>query len=112
MPRRARLAHRDEIGLADAVMHMHIGPALVGDGRFPAELGPPLGQIVVPDEQVDLAGLDGDVVIWSGDPLAVESRALHVFISGRAALEPTSSDDPTPRVVGRWERFGRTNWVG
>lgn len=57
-------------------------------------------------------GLDGDVVIWSGDPLAVESRALHVFISGRAALEPTSSDDPTPRVVGRWERFGRTNWVG
>ncbi|WP_336213478.1 amidohydrolase [Nonomuraea sp. LPB2021202275-12-8] len=29
-------------------------------------------------------GLDGDVVIWSGDPLDVMSRALRVFVSGRA----------------------------
>ncbi|MBO0839279.1 MAG: amidohydrolase [Sciscionella sp.] len=28
-------------------------------------------------------GLDGDVVIWSGDPLDVMNRALRVFISGR-----------------------------
>ncbi|MFI9589830.1 amidohydrolase [Nonomuraea sp. NPDC052265] len=28
-------------------------------------------------------GLDGDVVIWSGDPLDVMSRALRVFIAGR-----------------------------
>ncbi|MEU7001781.1 amidohydrolase [Nonomuraea sp. NPDC046570] len=28
-------------------------------------------------------GLDGDVVIWSGDPLDVMSRALRVFVSGR-----------------------------
>jgi imidazolonepropionase-like amidohydrolase len=28
-------------------------------------------------------GLDGDVVLWSGDPLDVMSRALRVFIAGR-----------------------------
>ncbi|MER6948726.1 amidohydrolase [Nonomuraea sp. NPDC000554] len=28
-------------------------------------------------------GLDGDVVIWSGDPLDIMSRALQVFVSGR-----------------------------
>ena len=28
-------------------------------------------------------GLDGDVVIWSGDPLDVMSRALTVFVDGR-----------------------------
>ncbi|WP_344258754.1 amidohydrolase [Streptomyces sodiiphilus] len=28
-------------------------------------------------------GLDADVVIWSGDPLDVMSRALRVFVSGR-----------------------------
>jgi imidazolonepropionase-like amidohydrolase len=28
-------------------------------------------------------GLDGDVVLWSGDPLDVMSRALRVFINGR-----------------------------
>ena len=28
-------------------------------------------------------GLDGDVVIWSGDPLDVMSRALWVFVEGR-----------------------------
>ena len=28
-------------------------------------------------------GLDGDVVIWSGDPLDVMSRALHVYVEGR-----------------------------
>ena len=28
-------------------------------------------------------GLDGDVVLWSGDPLDAMSRPLHVFIEGR-----------------------------
>lgn len=28
-------------------------------------------------------GLDGDVVIWSGDPLDVRNRALRVFVAGR-----------------------------
>lgn len=28
-------------------------------------------------------GLDGDVVLWSGDPLDVMSRALRVFVGGR-----------------------------
>lgn len=29
------------------------------------------------------AGLDGDVVLWSGDPLDVRNRAMRVFIGGR-----------------------------
>jgi imidazolonepropionase-like amidohydrolase len=29
------------------------------------------------------AGMDGDVVVWSGDPLDVMSRALRVFVEGR-----------------------------
>lgn len=36
-------------------------------------------------------GLDGDVVIWSGDPLDVMSRARRVFISGREVY--TYSDE-------------------
>jgi imidazolonepropionase-like amidohydrolase len=34
-------------------------------------------------------GLDGDVVIWSGDPLDVMSRALQVFVGGVSAYEYT-----------------------
>jgi imidazolonepropionase-like amidohydrolase len=37
-------------------------------------------------------GLDGDVVIWSGDPLDIMSRALRVFITGR---EVYSYDEET-----------------
>ena len=33
------------------------------------------------------AGLDGDVVIWDGDPLDVMSRALQVFVAGVSAYE-------------------------
>jgi imidazolonepropionase-like amidohydrolase len=29
------------------------------------------------------AGLDADVVFWSGDPLDVMSRALRVFVRGK-----------------------------
>lgn len=32
-------------------------------------------------------GLDGDVVLWSGDPLDVMSRALRVFIDGREVYQ-------------------------
>ncbi|MDQ7876980.1 amidohydrolase [Microbacterium sp. QXD-8] len=55
-------------------------------------------------------GRDGDVVVWSGDPLAVDSRVQRVFIEGRAVYEPGT--DAAPRVVERWERFGRTSWMG
>ncbi|MFC5822900.1 amidohydrolase [Nonomuraea insulae] len=37
-------------------------------------------------------GLDGDVVIWSGDPLDVMSRALKVFISGREVYSYTEGE--------------------
>ena len=55
-------------------------------------------------------GRDGDVVLWSGDPLAVESRVRRVFIEGRPVLVPGETDDDAPHVVERWERFGRTSW--
>ncbi len=32
-------------------------------------------------------GLDGDVVIWDGDPLDVMSRAVQVFVGGVAVYE-------------------------
>jgi imidazolonepropionase-like amidohydrolase len=57
------------------------------------------------------AGRDGDVVVWSGDPLAVDSRVQRVFIEGSAVYEP-GENPATPRVVERWERFGRTSWMG
>ncbi|NBE99846.1 amidohydrolase [Nonomuraea sp. KC401] len=37
-------------------------------------------------------GLDGDVVIWSGDPLDVMSRAQRVFISGREVYSYTDGE--------------------
>ncbi|NYF16850.1 imidazolonepropionase-like amidohydrolase [Microbacterium sp. AK009] len=55
-------------------------------------------------------GLDGDVVVWSGDPLDVDSAVEQVFIGGAPVLEP-AGDDPAPRVVERWERFGRRSWT-
>jgi imidazolonepropionase-like amidohydrolase len=38
-------------------------------------------------------GLDGDIVIWSGDPFDLFSRALQVFIGGRSVLtaEPAAA---------------------
>jgi imidazolonepropionase-like amidohydrolase len=41
-------------------------------------------------------GLDGDVVIWSGDPLDVMSRALRVFVDGR---EVYSYDEETAHAT-------------
>lgn len=48
-------------------------------------------------------GTDGDVVIWSDDPLDVHARSEHVVISGRVVQEPTV--DGGTRVVERSERF-------
>ncbi|GAB3603612.1 amidohydrolase [Microbacterium aureliae] len=54
-------------------------------------------------------GRDADIVLWSGDPLAVESRVEQVFIGGREVVEP--GDGGPPRIVERWERFGRSSWM-
>jgi imidazolonepropionase-like amidohydrolase len=48
-------------------------------------------------------GRDGDVVIWSGDPLTVESRAERVLISGRTVYT-WDADAQRGRVVERYER--------
>lgn len=47
-------------------------------------------------------GRDGDVVIWSGDPLDVNSRAERVYIEG---TEVYRWEDGAGRVVERSERF-------
>jgi imidazolonepropionase-like amidohydrolase len=51
-------------------------------------------QIMGLDDRVGAlrAGLDGDVVIWSGDPLDVMSRAMHVYIGGREVYTYTAPD--------------------
>ncbi|WES63533.1 amidohydrolase [Microbacter sp. GSS18] len=56
-------------------------------------------------------GRHGDLVVWSGDPLTVGARVERVWIEGMPVVQPTAVDDPTPRVVERWERFGRTSWL-
>ena len=57
------------------------------------------------------AGRDADIVVWSGDPLAIESEVEQVFINGRAVVEPSGAGVRSPRIVDRWERFGRTSWT-
>lgn len=41
-------------------------------------------------------GLDADIVLWSGDPLDVMSRAVRVFINGRPVYH---FDEPTNRGI-------------
>ncbi|MGW6496358.1 amidohydrolase [Nonomuraea angiospora] len=68
---------------------VHQATLAVKEGLEPAEalrsitLNP--AQIMGIDDRVGALrpGLDADVVIWSGDPLDVMSRALRVFVSGR-----------------------------
>ncbi|MDP9848379.1 amidohydrolase [Streptosporangium lutulentum] len=48
-------------------------------------------------------GLDGDVVIWSGDPLDIMSRALRVFIEGREVYT-FSADKGEGEVVDPYYR--------
>ncbi|MFF1632972.1 amidohydrolase [Leifsonia sp. NPDC058248] len=49
-------------------------------------------------------GLDGDVVVWSGDPLDVNSRAERVFIEGAEVYRWVGDHG---EVVERSERFER-----
>ena len=49
-------------------------------------------------------GLDGDVVVWSGDPLDVTSRAEHVFVTG-TEVYTWDAAARVGRVVERDERF-------
>ncbi|MBB5785236.1 amidohydrolase [Nonomuraea jabiensis] len=68
---------------------VHQATLAVKEGLDPAEalrsitLNP--ARIMGIDDRVGALrpGLDADVVIWSGDPLDVMSRALRVFVSGR-----------------------------
>ncbi|RKN09323.1 amidohydrolase [Streptomyces radicis] len=48
-------------------------------------------------------GLDGDVVIWSGDPLDVMSRALRVFVEGREVYA-YDTERGVGEVVDAWYR--------
>lgn len=50
-------------------------------------------------------GRDGDVVVWSTDPLDVHARAEHVLIDGRTVF--TWSEGEGARTVERSERFAR-----
>ena len=50
-------------------------------------------------------GRDGDVVLWSTDPLDVHARAEHVLIDGRTVF--TWSEAEGARTVERSERFAR-----
>lgn len=50
-------------------------------------------------------GRDGDVVVWSTDPLDVHARAEHVLIDGRTVF--TWSEGEGARTVERSERFVR-----
>ena len=54
-------------------------------------------------------GRDGDVVLWSGDPLELASQVRQVFIGGVEVLR-RGQEGRAPEVVERWERFGRTEW--
>jgi imidazolonepropionase-like amidohydrolase len=50
-------------------------------------------------------GKDADVVVWSGDPLDVNSRAEHVLIDGRTVFT-WDYEAHRGRTVDRAERFG------
>ena len=55
-------------------------------------------------------GLDGDVVVWSGDPLDVNARAEHVLVTGAEvyAWDADARDGRgAGRVVERTERLAR-----
>jgi imidazolonepropionase-like amidohydrolase len=78
----ATLAVKEGMDRAEALRALTVNPA----------------QILRLDDQVGALkpGLDGDVVVWSGDPLDVMSRALRVFINGR---EVYSYDEETSEAT-------------
>ncbi|HEX4722502.1 MAG TPA: amidohydrolase [Pseudonocardiaceae bacterium] len=78
----ATLAVKEGMDRTEAIRALTVNPA----------------EILRLDDQVGAlkAGLDGDVVVWSGDPLDVMSRALRVFINGR---EVYSYDEETAKAT-------------
>jgi imidazolonepropionase-like amidohydrolase len=54
-------------------------------------------------------GRDGDLVLWSADPLDVDAHVERVFIEGRTVYELDA--DGAARITERWERFGRASWM-
>jgi imidazolonepropionase-like amidohydrolase len=54
-------------------------------------------------------GRDGDIVVWTDDPLTVDARVDRVFIEGREVYGPDAGGEP--QVVERWTRFGRSSWM-
>ncbi|MFI2752890.1 amidohydrolase [Cellulomonas sp. P22] len=86
----AALAVRDGLPRQTALEALTVNPAsfLGLDGRVGA-LAP---------------GLDGDVVVWSGDPLDVASRAEHVLIDGMSVYT-WDAQAHQGRVVERSARF-------
>lgn len=90
----ATLAVREGLDPATALAALTLNPAAI------LRLDRRVGALEV--------GRDGDVVLWSGDPLTVGSRVQRVWIEGRPVLEP--GPDGQQRVVERWERFDRTGW--
>ncbi|KHK98680.1 amidohydrolase [Microbacterium mangrovi] len=91
----AILAVRDGLPASTALEALTVNPADI------LRLGDRVGALE--------PGRDGDLVVWSDDPLAVVARVERVFIEGRAVYEP--GDDGEPRVVERWSRFGRSSWM-
>jgi imidazolonepropionase-like amidohydrolase len=69
----ATLAVKEGMDREDALRSLTVNPA----------------RIIGIDDRVGAlrAGLDGDVVIWDGDPLDVMSRAVQVFVRGRSVYE-------------------------
>jgi imidazolonepropionase-like amidohydrolase len=69
----ATLAVKEGMSRVDALRSITVNPArMMGLDNRVGSLRP---------------GLDGDVVIWDGDPLDVMSRALQVFVGGVSAYE-------------------------
>ncbi|MBB2901974.1 imidazolonepropionase-like amidohydrolase [Kineococcus radiotolerans] len=87
LPVSAALAVKEGLDPDEALRALTLNPAVI------------LG---IDDRVGSLApGLDGDVVVWSGDPLEVASRALHVVSGGR----PVYRWDGTGEVLapdGTW----------
>lgn len=91
----AILAVREGLPARTALEALTVNPAAI------LRLGDRVGALEV--------GRHGDVVVWTDDPLAVDAVAERVYIAGRPVLEP--GEDSRPRVVERWERFGRSSWT-
>lgn len=96
------------------IEHLRLQAILAVDEGLPAETAlaaltaNPAAMLRLEDRVGALeAGRDGDVVLWSGDPLATGSRVKRAFIQGREVLTSDEADRSGTRVIERGERFGR-----